>query len=198
MTVNTAQAGALSFAHLAGITRPINARADVPDGDKKDDKDASKTQGADESDDDYAKRMEAEDDDKKDDDKAKKAESDDEDEKMESDDKDPEDDKKDSKKARGTSGVSRGVTMERARWTAVIGSRAFSRNPAVGAHMLASTSMSASAILGVLRDTPVSASAADSRSARNPNIGTDAAAAPTGASAIQNAWGSAFKRAGVA
>jgi hypothetical protein len=179
MSTLDAQAGAISFAHLAGITAPVHAaKADAPDDDKKDAKKAD-----DDSDD---ETMES-DDPEKDDDKDAKAESDEPDE-----DDEP---KKDKAKKASTSGVARGVAQERARWTAVIGSRAFVRNPAIGAHLLANTPMSATAILGALRDAPAGTGAADAaRSARNPNLG---AGAPAVAVTTDTRWGAAFKRAGI-
>lgn len=190
MSPPNAQAGAISFAHLAGITTPVHAKAEAP-ADKDDDKDA-KAQGEDETDEQYAKRMEDEEDEK-----AAKSKAD-----ANEDDEQPEDDKKDDKAkkagARAASPLARGVAQERARWVAVVGSRAFARNAAVGAHLLASTSMDAGAILAVLRDTPATASGDGGRAARNPSIGTGAAAAPTGPAANEARWAAAAKRAGIA
>lgn len=178
MSTTNAQAGAISFAHLAGITTPIHAaKADSPSDDDK--KDAKKAD--DDSDD---ETME--------DDEPKKNDDTKEDAKAEADEPD-DDDKKDKAKKASTSGVARGVAQERARWTAVLASKSFARNPAVGAHMLANTSMDASGILAVLRDTPATAADAG-RAARNPNLGTSA---PAVAVSTDTRWGAAFKRAGV-
>jgi hypothetical protein len=183
MSTLDAQAGAISFAHLAGITAPVHAaKADAPD-DKDDKKDAKKAD--DDTDDETMESDEPEkDDDKKDDAKAESDEPDEDDEP-----------KKDKAKKASTSGVARGIAQERARWTAVIGSRAFVRNPAIGAHLLANTPMSAAAILGALRDAPAGTGAVDAaRAARNPNLGTSA---PAVAVTTDMRWGAAFKRAGV-
>ena len=61
----------------------------------------------------------------------------------------------------------------------MLGNKAFARNPALGARMLAKTGMSASAIVGMLKDTPAAggsstASPSASRAARNPNVGSGA------------------------
>lgn len=182
MSTPNAQAGAISFAHLAGITTPVHAaKADAPDEDKKDAKKAE-----DDSDDETMESDEPEkDDDKKED--AKTAESDEPDE----NDK-PKDDK--AKKA-STSALARGAVKERARWSAVLASKAFARNPAVGAHLLANTDMSAEAVLSVLRDAPAASSTNDAaRAARNPNLGANA---PASAPSTDARWGAAFKRAGI-
>ena len=188
MSLPDAQAGAISFAHLAGITAPVHAaKAEAPD-DKEKGK-AKKAEGEDETD----EKMEAEDDDKSAEAPGEGGEDD-----------EPEDDEKDDKKgkakkagARGVPAFARGVAQERARWAGVLGSRAFARNPAVGAHLLANTAMDAEAILGVLRDTPAAAAGDGGRASRNPSIGTGAAAAPTGPAATEARWGAAFKRAGI-
>lgn len=187
MSTPNAQAGAISFAHLAGITTPVHAaKADAPDDDKKDAKKAE-----DDSDDESMESDEP----KKD--EAKKAEDDSDEEKAEDDKPDDadEDDKK-SKKARSASGISKGIAQERARWTAVVASKSFAKHAAMGAHMLANTSMSADAILSVLRDAPAAASQSDAaRSARNPSLG---AGAPAFSPTTNDRWGAAFKRAGIA
>ena len=173
--------GSVSFAHLHGISKPLGAKADDQEDDKK--------QMEGESDEDYAKRMDAEDGDPKDPDN-------DGDEDAEGDDADPEDEKKDAK---SKASHARGVKSERARWAAVIGNKLFASNPALGARLLATTSLGAKAILGCLRDSPAAASAIApaSRAQNNPTVGSGAAPAPTGAAAIEQRWGAAFKRAGI-
>jgi hypothetical protein len=192
---------AVSFAHLQGIGKPLNGkpRGDGPDDDKKKDDDDAKKQGADESDDDYAKRMEEDDDDKKDDKASgKKADTDDDDdeENMEGDDDEPgDDDKKDDK---SKAAHRRGVRSERSRWAAVLGHKSFAGNPVLGARLLATTAMSAKAIIGCLRDSPAPVVAHSGRSAGNPNLGpSGGTSSPGGAAAIDQRWGAAFKRAGV-
>jgi hypothetical protein len=175
MSTPNAEAGAISFAHLAGITTPVHAaKADAPE-DKKD---------AAASDDDES----MEDDEPKKDDGDKK-----EDAKAESDEPDEDDEPKKAKKA-SVSGVSRGVAQERARWTAVLGSKSFARNPAIAARLLANTSMDAPAIISALHDTPAAVSPDAARATRNPNLGTSA---PAVAVSTDTRWGAAFKRAGV-
>jgi hypothetical protein len=71
-----------------------------------------------------------------------------------------------------------GVAQERRRWMAVLGSTAFGASPVAGAHMLANTSMDASAILSVLR-----------------GIAADNQAAPGARQAvIADRWSAAFQR----
>lgn len=181
MSVKDIEAGTISFAHLSGLARISAAKSDAPEDDKKDAKkaedDSDDADASAESDDDKkdaakAEADEPEDDDDKKDDKAKKAESD--------------DDKKDAKKA---------TAAERARWAAVLSSKAFARNAAIGAHLLANTSMSAAAVMSVLRDAPAAASSNDAaRSARNPNLG---ASAPAVAATTNDRWAAAIKRAGI-
>lgn len=190
---------AVSFAHLQGIGKPLSGkpRGEGSDDDKKRDDDDAKKQGADESDDDYAKRMEEEDDDKKDDKASgKKADTDDDEEDMEGEDDEPgDDDKKDDK---SKAAHRRGMRSERSRWAAVLGHKSFAGNPVLGARLLATTAMSAKAIIGCLRDSPALVVAHSGRSAGNPNLGpSGGTSSPSGAAAIDQRWGAAFKRAGV-
>jgi hypothetical protein len=75
-------------------------------------------------------------------------------------------------------GFRAGVQQERARWTAVLASKSFAGNPAVAAHLLANTSMSAGEITASLRQ-----------------IAADTAAAPREqAAAIAERWNAAFRR----
>lgn len=72
-----------------------------------------------------------------------------------------------------------GAAQERARWIAVVKSAAFSAQPAVGAHLLASTEQPASEIIALLRRV-----SADAETARM-----------TSPAAINARWQAAFKRA---
>jgi hypothetical protein len=178
MSTPNAQAGAISFAHLAGITTPVHAaKAEPPAKDDEDDKDDDEKA---EGDDDDAK-AEA-------DPKDKDAANDDSDEPDDDDDGD-----KKSKKARAA-GMARGVVLERRRWTSVLASKAFGRSPAIGAHLLANTPMNAAAILAALRDAPASGSNDAARSARNPNLGSPA---PAVSASTDDRWAAAIKRAGI-
>ncbi len=181
MSNHNAQAGAISFAHLAGITTPVRApRAASPD-DQEDPK--SKKADDDTDPDDEVMESDEQDDDDSDDARA------------DSEDPDEDDTEKDDKaKKASKSGVARGVAQERARWTAVVSSKSFARNPAIAAHLLANTPMTSSAILSALRDAPSATSQDAARAARNPNLGVSG---PPVTATTTDRWSAAFKRAGV-
>lgn len=172
---------ALGFAHLLGLPA---ASASGPEDDEK-------KQRADESDDDYAKRMEGDDkdgDEEGDEKKgAKKAEDDKKDEtKAEDDKKEQPDDEDDKEKAARKS--------ERARCAAIFASSAAGARPDMAAHLAFNTDMSPSAAVDML--SAISAgSAAQPRglagrmaSVNTPNIG---ASAPAGEGAAGGASGAA-------
>lgn len=167
---------ALPFAHLLGLSA---ARAD--DGDDGDAK-----QGVDESDEDYAKRME---DDKEKKDAAKKAEDDKKD--PSAGDDEPDDDEKKGKKAKKAeeSGddddkEKAARASERARCAAIFACASAGVRPDVAAHMAFSTDMSAAAAIAMLDSMAAGAPARPSNLASRmaavnaPNVGTDSAAAP--------------------
>jgi hypothetical protein len=172
---------ALGFAHLLGLPA---ASASGPEEDEK-------KQRADESDDDYAKRMEGSDkdgdeegDEKKD---AKKAEDDKKDEtKAEDDKKEQPDDEDDKEKAARKS--------ERARCAAIFASSAAGARPDMAAHLAFNTDMSPSAAVDML--SAISAgSAAQPRglasrmaAVNTPNVG---ASAPAGKGVAGGATGAA-------
>ena len=93
------------------------------------------------------------------------------------------DDGRDGRDGKDGKDAKRARTAERTRWATVLGSKSFARNPALGARLLARTGMSASAIVGTLRDTPAAGgqSASAARSDRNPRVGADAPVAPRAA-----------------
>lgn len=163
---------AFSFAHLLSFGA---ARAEGDQGDNGGDQDDERKQGDDESDEDYAKRMEELD--KKDAAKGKANAEDDDDDASAAD----EDDKE--KAAR---------TRERARCAAIFGSKAAGSRPDLAAHLAFNTSMSASEAIGMLGAVAASAAPAVPATAAAPrqslasrmlnvpaqNVGAGAAAAP--------------------
>ena len=206
----------VSFAHLHGIARPVAGRSraeempaddkDESDNRKDDDRDEGdadredqdgkkgrkakrgRAQGDDESDDDYAKRMEEEGEESEDEDGNE--------DKGDYEDGDNDREEKDGKQ-RGAL-FRRGVSAERARWASVLGSKFFAGNPALGARLLSTTSLSARTIIGCLRDSPAVGASRPDRAARNPNVGPSGGRSPgAGPNAIQDRWSAAFKRAGV-
>jgi hypothetical protein len=180
----------VSFAHLHGVARPLgSAKAD---DDKKDEQDDDKDEGAKGS---KAEGDDNVDEDNEDDDK-KDAKADDNDENMAGEDDDAGDDDEDKKTKKAAHRA--GVKAERARWAAVLGSRVFASNPALGARLLATTALPAKAILGCIRDSPAASTQSTSRAAGNPAIGPNGGSAPSnGPAANDQRWAAAFKRAGV-
>lgn len=165
----------LPYAHLLGISI---VKAD--DGDD----DASAKQGADESDEDYAKRMEDADKDEKEDDakKAKAAEDQEE--------KDKDEAAKKAKKAEEGEGEKEKAARaaERARCAAIFACSAAGVRPDVAAHLAFSTDMSSSDAIAMLGT--VSAGGAPPRNLASrmaaqpaPNVGPNGAAAPVASSA---------------
>jgi hypothetical protein len=182
----------VSFAHLHGIARPpVAAKADDKKDDEKDnDEDTrAKAEGDDNVDEDNE--------DKKEDDKNAKADDNDENMKAEGEEDDDAADDDEDKKTKKAAHRG-GVKAERARWAGVLGHKLFASNPALGARLLATTSLPAKAILACIRDLPAASGQTSSRAAGNPSLGPNGGAAPsTGAAANDQRWAAAFKRAGV-
>lgn len=170
---------ALPYAHLLGIS---SAKAD--DGDD----DGAAKQRADESDEDYAKRMEEADEKEKEDDaKAAKAKAEEDDEKKKDDEakaakaaKAAEDDEGDKEKA--------ARTAERARCAAIFAFSAAGVRPDVAAHLAFSTDMSSADAIAMLATVSAGGTAPRnlaSRMAAQPplDVGPNGAAAPAAGSA---------------
>jgi hypothetical protein len=203
MSIRTLAARGLSFAHLAGLTSRA-ARAESEDDERK--------QREDESDDDYAKRMEekdkeeeearkAEEEKKKEEEEAKRAE---EERKKEEearargendDDTDP-DAEDDDEEMRGKSAVARARLREQARCAAIFASKAAARNPMLAANLAFKTRMTRAEAIAALEGTPAPASAAHTnRAARNPNLGVDGGAKPSPQQALAARWDANLKAA---
>lgn len=185
------------FAHLTGFGRK-KAKAE-DDKDKKDEKSKAAKAADDEDEDEDEERAEDdtdrkeasaeddsegegddEDEDKEKSKKGKKAASDEDEEKCEDDD--------DKEKA----AVKRGRRMERARWGAVMSSKAAARNVQLAVTLLADTNKPSAHIIARLKDAAPSASS--ERSAHNPRIDTGSDA-PTRRDQIEASWDTAIKRA---
>ena len=186
MAVEFDAARGLSFAHLAGLA-PVAAKADEDD---KDSKAKSEGEDKDESDEDdkKSKKSAAKDgedgEDGEDGDDGKDGEDgDDGDDGEDGEDGEDGRDGRDGKDGKDGKDAKRARSAERTRWATVLGAKSFAKNPALGARLLATTGLSASAIVGTLRDTQAAggSSASNSRADRNPNVGTGAAAAPRAA-----------------
>ncbi|NNM70179.1 MAG: hypothetical protein HKM00_09510 [Gallionella sp.] len=187
-----------SFAHLLGIGRVV----------AEDQTDDEKKQGADESDEDYAKRMKKleeddqkksakakADDDSQDDDDEKKQRPDESDEdyakrmkKMEEEGDDAEaDDTDEEMKGKGTAAAAR--SRERARCSAIFASSAAAARPDVAAHLAFNTTMSRKEAVGLLNSVAAggaskgSALASRMTSIKLPIVGSDNASAPAAGSA---------------
>ncbi|MDB5853284.1 MAG: hypothetical protein JWR22_1325 [Herminiimonas sp.] len=166
--------GALSYAHLLGISA-----AKVEDDEKK--------QRADESDEDYAKRMEDGDEKKEKDDDAKKAEE--EEKKKDDEAKKAEEDKEKekSKKAEESDDEEKDKAArqsERARCAAIFACEAAGSRPDMAAHLAFNTDMTVDAATEMLK-TISAGHVGKTRSLANrmaevqtPNVGTEAGAAP--------------------
>ncbi|MTK12698.1 MAG: hypothetical protein F8N39_11615 [Clostridiaceae bacterium] len=205
-------AGAMSFAHLAGLGRAkskvkseedggedrrADAEDDEPEQDDQDQengngKKSKKAKRAEDDDEDSSADENEDDESAEDEDpneegepksrkakKAKRAEDDDDGESAEDD---------EDGKPQGS--FRRGRKAERARWAKVMGSQFAARNLPMACNMLARTGMSASSILGVLRDTP-SASTSGDRASRNPNLGVTGERSPTSAA---SRWDAVMQR----
>ena len=168
-------AAGLSFAHLAGLALAASA-SDDDENDKK-----APAAESDEDGDEDEKPA------KKDSKKAKKAVKEDDEESAEWDDADAseedddadEDEDEDDKPVKRPVDAKSATKAERTHWAAVLGSKAFARAPALGAKMLATTGLSAKAIVGMLREAQAASaprSASASRSERNPTVGANAPA----------------------
>jgi hypothetical protein len=178
-SIRTLAARGLSFAHLAGLTSKAKAEDDKPeDEDKKDAKaeddkpeDDDKKEDAKRADEgDDKKEAKAEDDKPDDEDDDKKAKAEDDEDKKEA----KADDGDDDEEMRGKSAVARARLREQARCAAIFASKAAARNPVLAANLAFTTRMSRQEALAVLEGTPAPAGNSE-RSARNPNIGTNAA-----------------------
>ncbi|MDR3438958.1 hypothetical protein [Telmatospirillum sp.] len=206
--------GAMAFAHLAGLGRARSKAKseddedhrpeDAEDGGQEDpdheDGGARKSKKAKRAEDDAP---DGDDDEAEGDDDDEAAEGDDDDETAEGDDPDDEDapssrkakkakraEDEDDGKPQGS--FRRGRKAERARWAKVMGSKVSARNLPMACNMLARTGMSASAIIGVLHDTPAAASFSD-RSSRNPALGIGGDR-PSGSTATASRWDAVMQR----
>lgn len=135
MSLQKAVANALSFAHLAGISRTKGARAESDD---KKDKDDDKNEAKAEDDADEAKA--------EGDDKPKDGDGDEDDAKAEKDDADDKEDDKDAK----ASAYQAGYAAANKRAASVFSSEAAGRNVALAAELVFNTSMSAQQIVNTL------------------------------------------------
>nr|GAT43700.1 predicted protein [Mycena chlorophos] len=179
-------------------------RAEADDRDDDDDDDRKGKKGK------RARRAEADPDDEEEDGdeddqgddskgkKGKRAKRAEDDEPEDDPDAEEDDDDEDGRKARGSRAYRQGVKAERARAARVHGSKHTTGRVALAARLLATTSMSSSQIIDVLRETPRDSSASGERSGRNPALGSDGGASPTRTAAIQSSWDRAMKRAGAA
>jgi hypothetical protein len=192
-------AAALPFAHLLGISAAKAEDDELKQGADESDEDYAKRmeeedkkQGADESDDDYAKRMEEEDkkqgDDESDEDYASR---------MEDDDNEAGDDEGGESKKEKAARIS-----ERARCEAIFASPAAGVRPDMAAHLAFSTDMSkaeAIAMLSAFAKGSTPKNSLSSRMARvqtpNPGVATPAAAAVTGPAAVAQRILAAGKKA---
>lgn len=168
---------ALPYAHLLGIAA---AKADDGDDEAK--------QGSDESDEDYAKRMEEADKKEKEDDAKKAKAKADEDE--EEDKKKKEDEAKKAKKAEEDEGDKEKAarTSERARCAAIFACSAAGTRPDVAAHLAFSTSMSSAEAIAMLDSVAAGGPVRNTLASRMatvqaPNVGASAGAAPVAGSA---------------
>jgi len=195
LKITDADAGALSFAHLAGLAAPRSEKGDedkdydskkskkASDEDDEDDKNEQDHSNGDSKKSKKAKRAEVDDD--EDDDKKNDAEGD--------DDSPDDDDKKSSKKAkraddgdgdgdeddepemRGNSPVARARRREQARCAAIFNCSAAGKNIALAANLAFKTRLPRSEAIAILRDTPAASSPSEAhsgRAARNPNLGS--------------------------
>ncbi len=155
-----ADASAVSFAHLSGIALPASgARAESDKDEDKDREDENTDEDAEDEDDKKSKKA-----------KKAKAKADEDDDGSDADMSDEDEDEDDKPKDKAKSAR----TAERARWAAVLGNKSFARAPALGARLLATTGMSAKAIVGLLAEAPAavaSGQASSARSDRNPALG---------------------------
>lgn len=204
---------ALSFAHLASLGRRA-ARAEVDDKPAERDHEDTSAKKAekrdDETDDEYANRMKADDESQDakaecDDKDEPKAEDEDQDAKAEVDEKDDEDKPKGKAKVkaedddkdeemRGSSAAASARRREQARCAAIFASASAARNPVLAANLAFKTRMSRAESLALLEATPGAAAQSNTvRSARNPNVSTGGSAQPTTAQASASSWDRAFK-----
>lgn len=205
-------AGALSFAHLFGIgpMRGKKARAEdeederekgsraEDDQDDDEDEESDKTDkksrkakrakaGEDAGDDEGDDEDQDEEDDQKDKGKkSKRAKADD-------DDADAEDD---DEEMHGKSAAAGARRRERARCAEIFGSRYASRNPVLAANLAFNTTMTRTQAINVLRDTPAggNANVNNSRSEKNPELGSGGGEAPGRAATIASRWDRAMSK----
>ncbi|TCK36718.1 hypothetical protein B0G84_5731 [Paraburkholderia sp. BL8N3] len=191
-------AGALSFAHLAGVKNataaaaaedPPKDPADKEDDDEHADAAASKAEDEQDRDDGGAKADdpnagddEDEDKDKAEGKRAKAADDDDDD---------------DDEEMRGKSAVARARLREQARCAAIMSSRAAGRNVVLAAQLALGTRMTRKEAIAVLENTPAAASPNHERRAeRNPKLGSGGHLAADSKAAIAASWDRAMERVG--
>lgn len=177
-------AGAMSFAHMAGLGAP---RAE--DDRKEDRKDSKRAE-----DDEDEERME-EDEDSGDDPKSKKgkrAEDDEDDSSAENDDTDGDGDteKDDDKDGAKKAAFRRGRMAERKRLATIFGSKAAARNLPLACNLGFKTSMSADSVISTLRDTPAATGPTGNRS--NPNLGPNGSPGASAPQQVAASWDRAF------
>ena len=212
-------AGAVSYAHLAGVAsmaKKANDETKEYDDEEKDDGEGKpKSRKAKRAEDDD-EEMEDKEDCPKSTRKAKRAsdgddegedEKDEEDErKKEDDDEDEDGDRAKSRKAKKASedeekddddkeraAEKRGRRAERARMAKVMGSKAVVRNLPLAVRLLTTTSMASADIIAAVREMPA---AAGVPVRRNPDLGPNGGPGPGAMSSIQKGWERAFAKAG--
>jgi hypothetical protein len=211
MTFARKVAGALSFAHLAGLGRGKAKAADDENDKDRDHEDV--TDGAKKG-----KKAEAEgpdDDDKDNKDGGARGENDDGDSRADggadSDRNDGDGDEKDDKKSkkaaaddgdgdpddemRGNSAAAQARRREQARCAAIFASPAAARNPVLAANLAFKTRQSRAEALAVLEGTPGAVNTNADRQLRNPRVGAAGAAGLTSKQAVDQSWDRAFASA---
>lgn len=179
-------AGALSFAHMAGLGAP--RAEDDREEDRNENKDSKRSE-----DDEDEEQMGDDDSDGGEDEpkskKGKRSEDDEDDADAEDEDAeegDGEDDKDGAKKA----AFRRGRKAERKRLAKIFGSKAAARNLPLACNLAFKTSMSADSVISTLRDTPAATSPSGSRS--NPNLGPNGSPGASAPQQVAASWDRAF------
>ena len=201
-TIGAKPGSAMTFAHLASVSARASDDDDDGDGDPKDKKDA-KADGddtPDKKDDDDGKgakgsKAEGDKDDPKDDDDADKDKGTKSAKADEDSDPDAEDDDKEEE-MRGNSAAAAARRRERARCSAIFGSKHAEGRAPLAAHFAFNTTMSRSEAIAALAASPVSAqpgarAAHPGRAASNPQVSGQGAPAVTGQRAIDASWAAA-------